>query len=533
MSDPRSQKASFDRGVRSRIALNVTAVSLLAVVIVAFLNYGLDLWSRQHDVRFDLTRTGYNRLDDETRRFLRGIDRPLDVYVVTGIDDRIRSAARTDPAAVRPDTGLLDGVYRPLLDALVQRIASVVGEAAQVNPEIRLQVANAAAQPDLAATIAARLEMGPGELRNRMIVRDPASGAQRSFDLFGMFDLDLGGPDRLVGFRRPLLRGDWVEAHLVWGIRATLSDEPLRIRFSVGHGERELPALRPLLAAEGAEIAEIDVESAGAIPADCDVLVIASPSRPFSAGAREAVAAYVGRGGRTLILQGSACVEGFDDLLETWGLEMTSLRIGHPVENVRERGIYTLSGTSFLRDVEGKVHPITEVAVHQRLPMYFGFARAYETSPDYLRERHDRSVLAHSGPEGLGMPWIHDGSEWRMAPERGTTTADMPFMFAIESRAAEPDGVTARTVLVGSDEWLDVSALLSGFNLANGDVVRNAISWLGSRDRLIAGSPRRFRGNLAPLDAADHRTFRILVVGVVPALLALAGLLVLVVRHRT
>ena len=81
---------SMNRGVRTRIFANVTLVSVLAVVLVAFLNVGISEWSEGRDVRLDLTATQWQSFTPETVSLLEGIEDEIDeVAAVRGYQFRL------------------------------------------------------------------------------------------------------------------------------------------------------------------------------------------------------------------------------------------------------------------------------------------------------------------------------------------------------------------------------------------------------------------------------------------------------------
>ncbi|MCA9320626.1 MAG: hypothetical protein KDB53_07820, partial [Planctomycetes bacterium] len=119
----------FGRGARSRIAANVILASVLAVVFAVFVNYFVAQLGDDHDLRLDMTREKRSELDPTTKELIRSIETPIDCYLVFGMDDTLRRAARMTPDARTPDTGLVQGEYRPFLANLAEQVRFLLEEA--------------------------------------------------------------------------------------------------------------------------------------------------------------------------------------------------------------------------------------------------------------------------------------------------------------------------------------------------------------------------------------------------------------------
>ena len=533
--NPPTGSAGFDRRKKSMIAANVIVVSMLAVILAVFLNYGLFRLGADHDLRLDFTRHRAFSLEDATKSLLREIEAPVDVYVVYGIDEKMRQAARPDLAATRPDSGLLERHYRPRVADMALRLQSTLEEARQYCPFLRVHVADADQNVDAPRDWARKLGLGKGQLVNHLVIVDPRADRKKSFSFYQLFQVDLGGPDPTRGHVKPRVEGDFVEQYLLFGLKAmTRSEEKTVVYFASGHQEIEVRTVTSVLSGDDFEVRAANLGLTPRMPPDCDLLMIVSPAREWRPEALEALVEYVERGGRVLLTQGRYNREAFAPLLERFGVEYLRVQVGHPTNHVQQRGKFHLYGLDLFRPPKGRPpHPITEPSVRDGLPVYLGFSRAYRLLPDYERDRITRGWLARTGESAELVPWVFDGRDWRQARERpAPQPGDYPMMLALEirpERPVEPDA--GRMVLCGSDEWLSSDALTRGFNVANMDVLLNSVYWLTDKETLITGTPRTFRGALARLDDDEHRKFRALAVWALPILILLVGLLVALVRR--
>ncbi|HGY90529.1 MAG TPA: hypothetical protein ENK43_05090 [Planctomycetes bacterium] len=525
---------SFGREARSRIAANVLLVSALAILLAVFVNYFTAALGEKRDVRLDLTRDQRSELQDGTKKLLRNLPRPIECYLVWGIDDAMRKAAVPVVGGRTPDSGIIQNVYRPLVTNLAQQVRFLLDEAAIINSDLKIYEACADREVDLPNRWARDLDLGANRLLNHLVIFDRETRAKRTYSLYKLFDMDLGGPDPTRGRRRPIVKGDFIETYLVAGLKAVSEGRPRVAGMSGGHAELPLFTVRQLLKSWNTEVRDVDIDRASAQLDDLDLLIVASPEREWSDDAKARLRKYVDGGGRLLITQGARCREYFLDLLEPAGVKPMPAQVASATQSVSSRGVYHLYGYELLRPKPGEpAHPITATAVRDGLPIELGFSRAYEMLKDWDRSRILRKVLLRSGPGASTMPWIFDGKDWRQAEERGTLNGDFPLAVAIEFTTSNATKKARGRVLVfGSDEWLDEGPLLRGFNLANLDILANSVDWLTGREKMILGTPRSFRGNLARLDQDTFRTFRWLAIGIIPVMVLLVGCLVFLLRRR-
>ncbi|MEE9392190.1 MAG: Gldg family protein [Planctomycetota bacterium] len=538
-ADP--EAPSFDRRVQSKIAANVVLVSILAVLVVVFANYGFMLWGKKHDLRYDLTASGRRELDSSTKQLARQINHPVDLYLVTGIDQVLREASRANLQANTPDGGILRDIYLPLLQRFTADIGALAQELSAVNDKIRFHNCEVQRDPELANKWRRKLGLGPDQLLNHLVIRNSANGEQKSFSLYRIFDVDLGGPDPTVGHRRPVIRGDFIETSLRFGLKRVLDATERKVYFSVGHGEEELLMARQFMSGDGFVFSPLDFDQIENVPTDADLVIVASPSRSFAEAGRKILEDYLETGGRILLLQGRNNREDFRGLLEKFGLALSSVQVGHPIWNVRGTSPYKLSGFGFLEPARTQpAHLVTASSVVERIPIYLGFSRAYVENKDYDEQKFQRTRLLSSGIDAELMPFVFDGKNWRQAPENGVTTGNRGLGYALTlgtsvaaAKESEATAEKGRAVLMASDEWLSGKQLMGGYSLANADVLTNAVYWLTDKEKLITGTPRRFRGRFVTMEPEDHTTFRILGAGLVPGFILLLGILVFYMRRRT
>ena len=532
MTDNRNQKEAFDQGVKSKIAANVTIVSVLAVLVVVFLNFAIYRLSKKKDLRFDITASKRLALERETRDFARRIEDPVKVYLVYGIDGPMRESAKKSLADRSFDTGYVDKFYRPLLARMVGGFNLIMNEVSALNPKIQARLVNSETERDEPVSLQRQLGMGPGQMLNHVVFYNTRTRAKKVISLYQFFEMSLGGPDPTLGFVAPTVSGDRIESRIVIGLRAVMKRDSKRVYVAGGHGERPLRGVTDTLRNDNYDLRPLDlINDNQKIPADCDLLLIFSPKRAWPKSALDELARFFESGGSIFLAQGMDSQEHFSSLLERLGVEMMPVQIGHPTLNVTRKGLYYLYGSDLLRPMGNTAHTITAGTIREGLPLELGFSRAYKLLQDYERDRITRHVLARSTPNSTAMPWILDGKVWRQAPERGTSKGDFPLLLALE--LSQSDGsASGKMVVAGGDEWLKEGALKRRIAAANLDVLMNSVYWLTETDQLIMATPRKFRGELADLSGGKEKSFMYLTVAIIPGLILMTGALVFFWRRR-
>jgi hypothetical protein len=284
--------------VFSNTALTASLVAGVLVVgnVVAFKYGGRPI---------DLTRDRSYSLSSRTVSVLRSLDRPVSFTVFFGNSDRsIRQLDRArqllglykaaNPSKVRLE--YLDTIVdNKEFEALARRAPGIVGS------------------PDGGIVFS----YGEGESAPLTLIT--------TMELFesqeGRFE---AGPDRFVS----TFNGEDVVTSALIRVR---EGKRSRVAFTSGHNELppgELDPSRPgvglwrsRLASVGIDVVETSLIREE-VPPDASLLVICGPRVPFQPEEVERIKAFIGRGGRLLILLGNAEPSGLDELLRTYNVEV-------------------------------------------------------------------------------------------------------------------------------------------------------------------------------------------------------------------
>lgn len=247
--------------------------------------------------------------------------------------------------------------------------------------------------------------------------------------------------------------------------------------------------------------------TASSVPGDALLVVLAGPVKPIPAHDADLLSAYLGRGGRLLVLLDPGEDVGLSPLLTPYGVA--------PGDNL--------------------------VVDQQQVPFFgarLGVDPIVESFPEHPITRHFRErivllqarTIAWNDPERAGVQgqviaetgdasWAESG--WREALTQGRVRRDPgeqegPLPVAVAVAAGK-----ARLVVLG-DADLARNANLDTF--FNREFLLNAVQWLGGEDELIAERPRGLRpSRLEMTDVEMWRLFRLSVL-LLPEALLIVGL---------
>lgn len=478
---------------RASLGLQVGLAWILALALAALVTE-LAGW-RGLRGRWDMTLTRRNTLHDATREQLERLPgrATIDVFF------------RLDP-----------GPYAALQAEVQAHALEIARLAAGEFPEqLELREHDLA---DLAAVDARRLELGLEQLVNTVVV----SLGGRKVQL-GLFDdlaqVDFGNLDPRNRIE-PSVRAFQAEAALASALnQIAAGDRPL-VAWSVGHGEgdahsedeRGLAQFARALRADGFQI--VTWEGADPLPADARVLAVMGPSKPFLPAEVEALRAFVGRGGRLLVVAGLAWFEGPGspaDLLLPYGMRAVRGVVCAPVYDA-------LLGTAFEGRSEcaaiyagskelSATHPVTEPLWKHKRRLLFPFTRSFERG-----QSPEGGVLLDlvSSPEDCWRDLPGPDGTLDFALEQAREESGR-FRLALSSQfpAAAPSS-TGAAGAAGPGGEARVVGLLSPdvfSNLAfefNRDFALNVANWLADRDfkvRVAARDP--LAGRIDPARGAS------------------------------
>lgn len=279
------------------------------------------------------------------------------------------------------------------------------------------------------------------------------------------------------------------------------------VYFLEGHGEGslegDLAALRDYLQGEGYTVKSLNLATAGRLPQDAAVVVLAGPQQDLAPQEVAALRDYLAGGGRLLALVDPLPrpLPQLEGVLAAAGVTLHRDLVVDP-----ERAFFfdALSPLPLLQE-----HPITEKMLQQKVNLVLPRARSLAASPGAEKQFEVRPLLRSSE-----RAW---GETNLAAPKAQRDAADLPgplnYALAVSrlkpaadgGKASEATGDGAATgrpvaVVVGNATLARQQAL--GFQ-GNADFLVNAVNWLLGEEQMLTIRPKAESPRLVTLEPTD------------------------------
>lgn len=469
---------------RSFQGRNVRYGSLAAgsVVLVLAILVALNWISSRRTWRWDVTEAQQFTLADQTVQILSSLDRPL---VVKAFHDG------------GANTGVSESVLRDKFD-----------EYAYHSSQLQVEYVNVNTNP-----LPAR-EAGVASVPTILFEYDGRSERTTSTD----------------------------EQALTNTMKKVIEGQPKRVYFIQGHGEHDTAAsdargyasIAQSLGEDNFQVEKLTLAQTGTIPDDASVVVIAGPHTDYFAPEIDALRAYLGRGGKMLLMidpPESSTAPDMPNLValaREWAIDVGSNLV------VDESGIGQIFGAGAETPVAMPVsHPIT---ADMRSITAFPLARSVtpleggaetrfsqklvETSPASWAES-DLKSLYETGRPARDLDAGDINGPVSLAAAVSAPASAAPAASAPES--PETPAPETRVVVVGDSDFASNSALgVQG----NKDLFLNMANWLALQENLIAIRPRDPEDRRINLTADQSQLILWSTILIIPGLLLLTGVLV-------
>ncbi|MGH7789947.1 MAG: GldG family protein [Candidatus Binatia bacterium] len=297
-----------------------------------------------------------------------------------------------------------------------------------------------------------------------------------------------------------------------------------------GHGEadlddqesaRGLAQAKTALENENYEVKKVLLASLEQVPAECSIVLVAGPSRPYLPQELPLLDAYLKGGGRALFLLAPQRAAEFAAFLEPWGVKLGNDIVVDQVVRIFQGpslGLAPLVDTydathEISRTLKGRtIFPMTRsVSADAEGKQGLTVTELVKTSPSSWAET-DLTALFQQ------QVALVDPSD-RRGPVSiaATVVADLQAMGV-------PDGKEARLAVFGSLEFADNQHLEGTY--FNRDLFLNTVGWLVGQSDLVSIRPRTMRASRVNFSQSEGTIIFYLSVLIVPELLLIIGLAV-------
>ena len=432
---------------RTVFAASSTAAIVLAVALVAMVNW----LGYRHYSRGDWTSSKLYTLSAKSLNILKGLHADVRVVVL-----------------MTPSTPLFSET-KELLDRY---------QAA--SPRIKVEYIDPERDPLRTKTLAQEFGVSTA---NTVVF---ASGGRKKYvtsDQLADYDysgMQMGQAPKLKGFKG--------EEQFTAAILAVVNPKVPKVYFVTGHGERDPDA------ADGAGYSQLkdaikrdnyDVEKttllAGAVPADCDLLVIAGPKAPFTDPEKAALKAYLDKGGRALVmldpvLGDRAQSSGLEELLKGYGVAVDNDLVVDPSKQLPFFSLAAVYVDQF------RSHPVVDGM--QGLAVLFPIARSVTT---VAAPGASSSILLTTSDKGWGQRDLKANATGQLEIKKAPGDVPGPVSLGVAAQSAKDKESGWRLVVFGNSAFATNQYLA---NAGNSNLVLNAVNWLANQEQALGIAPR-------------------------------------------
>jgi hypothetical protein len=252
------------------------------------------------------------------------------------------------------------------------------------------------------------------------------------------------------------------------------------------------------------------------VPTDCNLLIIAAPTKPLLGSELEKIDRYLAQGGRLFALFNYASIQqptGLEPILQKWGVNVLPSYVKDPQSSSGADQVV------IVRKFNPKsfVNPLTQLALEMVLPR--PITKVDWANPPANAPEVDELIFSSETSTLAGDP--------------AAAARSYPLIAVVDQKpvagVATPLGNT-RIVVAGDSLFLDNQLIEAG---ANRDFLNYAANWLLDRQELLAGiSPRSVTEFRLQLTQKQGRQLDWLLLGALPGGVLAFGWLVWLVRRK-
>ncbi len=305
-----------------------------------------------------------------------------------------------------------------------------------------------------------------------------------------------------------------------------------KVYFLRGHGERSIEdygsqsgfsRIATLMKRDNMDVEPLILNDMSGVPADCSLLVIAGADRKVSEAEVDMISSYLGKNGRLLCLLDPAVRTGLEKLLEKWGVKLAEDEVVGPSISGRELIVTEYGDHPAVRQLKNIV---TMFLRPRSLEVMEGSAAGAVTASDKPRV----SVLAYTTEGFANMNLNENPARFHDGVDR---KGPVSVAVAIEKGAIGGIDVEikpTRIVVIGDSYFVSNGTLEKAVG-GNVDFLLSNVSWLLERESLMAISAKSPYELSLDMDSDQMKWMTLSIVGILPGLMALIGLVVWVRRR--
>src|SRR3984957_13039538 len=420
----------------SKLGTNTTVLALGVLAILAVVNY----LGNEHHKRFDLTTEKLYTLSDQTKKTVSGLTQ--DVTIVR---------------------------FANMADA---QLNDLMTEYKNLSPHIKFQNIDPREKPEVAK------QYGVTRMGDTVV----AAGQHRQ-------NLE------------PSPEGGYSEEDVTGAIIKVTREKIKMVCFTTGHGEKSLSdedakgysLVDQGLKREAYNTNSVNLVTSGAVPSDCNMLVIAGPTQAFFPQEAMMVSKYLDGGGKVLIEVDPETDPKLGDIFEAWNIAIGS----NVVVDASGAGQIFGTGPAVPLVIDYGDSPVTKTL--QGGMTFFPLARTVSIG-DKAKADPQAVELLKTSPRSFTIPNLKQ-KEVTFDPK-----TDTPGPLSLGVAASRKSGDNSdRLVVIGDSDFAENQWVGQQHN---GDLFFNPIDWLARDESLISIRPKTATNRRVTLTAAQATVLR-------------------------
>lgn len=508
MATATTSRPSFSPWHKWRIGFNVVLVILVVFSVVVMVNY--------------LSQTYFLRWQLSTRTKIQLS--PLTVNLVESLTNQVKVTIFYDTAE----------------DPFYSTVADLLKQYARRSSRISVQTVDYIRDPGAAQKVKTEYNLGTVTDKNIIIFsneKGPQAAGQEQRKVMIVpgdklnhyaFEIDPTAKERTFKHKATEFLGE----QLFTGALLAITGPPFKAYFLQGHGEPDIDdgselgfmKLKAVLGQNCISAESLLLADTNAVPADCNLLVVAGATLPMLEGQLQKIDQYLSQGGRLLALFSTMSLEratgrektGLDKVLANWGVAVGNTIIEDPPHSPSGADKDMLVGNFDLKQ------PIVTPLVKERTYLYLirprAIGRLQSATP--AADAPHVEEIALSGPDSFAMS----------NPARKQA---FPLMVAVEKGAIKnviTERGSTRIVVAGDSTFLGNVCIDSA---ANRDFAGYAVNWLLDRTQLLQGvGPRPIEAYQIRMTAGQMQSVELILLAALPGAALFLGGLVWLCRRK-
>lgn len=415
-------------------------------------------------------------------------------------------------------------LYYEREDPLFGTISALVDEYRHANPNISIETVDYTSSPAEAQRIKTKYKLDAPTDKNLVIFDCAGRVKMVNGDALMDYSTERVPNKQEMEFRKKpvAFKGEMMCSTL---LLAVINPVPQRAYYLTGHGEHALGdgkeqtgylKFATVVALQNyVSIEPLSLLGTNTVPADCNVLIIAGPTKALSTNELAKIERYLTEGGRLLALFSCTSVDkelGLETLLAKWGVHVSNRLIKDDENSLRGQDVVVKSFSK-----HPAVNALIESSIHLILPREIS--------------RIESSATATDAPSVDELAFTGSGST--LVDETNAAAKPRSVAVAVEKGAVK--GVangrgTTRIVVVGDSIFLGNQMVDSA---ANRDFENYALNWLLNRQELMDGlGPQKVSEFKIIMTRSQLKSAYIVLLGGLPGAALLIGALVWLRRRN-